>query len=333
MKKILILLLLFILLPLNLAQAAESLAFTLKGKILLQVQSNGEAWYINPVSLTRYYLGRPADAFRIMREQGLGISNKDYNLFNGLAPANLAGKILLRVQDKGQAYYVNPVDLKMNYLGRPADAFAVMRNLGLGITDNNLKLISIDKKSSPLIVKETPTVITPEDTKPGEEPETGSNTTATTTDSGTTGQTATTSQEVITDNSGATASSSCVWLAEYFDNKKLIGDPVATSTVDAINFDWGTSGPSQVNRVDNFSIRFTANCNFDEANYEFNTVFDDALRVYFDGENFLQSWTDNDRTMTIDRQRNITKGMHQVKVEYYEAARYAKISVSWTKPN
>ena len=99
----------------------------------MQVESHGEAWYVNPDNEKRYYLGRPADAFRIMRELGLGISNKDFNSFNGYAPRRLSGKILLKVEDKGQAYYVNPVDLKMYYLGRPADAFRIMRELGLGM--------------------------------------------------------------------------------------------------------------------------------------------------------------------------------------------------------
>ncbi|MEK7496346.1 MAG: hypothetical protein AAB657_00390, partial [Patescibacteria group bacterium] len=32
------------------------LATRLGGKILLQVQNRGEAWYVNPVSLKKYYL-------------------------------------------------------------------------------------------------------------------------------------------------------------------------------------------------------------------------------------------------------------------------------------
>ena len=77
MRKILILLLfLFLLLPLNLAQA-ESLPSRLTGRILLQVQSHGEAWYVNPDSQKRFYLGRPADAFNVMRSLGLGITDVD----------------------------------------------------------------------------------------------------------------------------------------------------------------------------------------------------------------------------------------------------------------
>lgn len=50
-----------------------------KGKIFLQVESHGEAWYVNPANGKRYFLGRPADAFRIMSSLGLGISNTDFN--------------------------------------------------------------------------------------------------------------------------------------------------------------------------------------------------------------------------------------------------------------
>lgn len=47
------------------------------GRILLQVEEHGEAWYVYPEDKKHYYLGRPADAFQIMREHGLRIANKD----------------------------------------------------------------------------------------------------------------------------------------------------------------------------------------------------------------------------------------------------------------
>lgn len=48
-----------------------------KGKILLQVQKNGEAWYVNPKDGKRYYLGDGGLAFQIMRYLSLGVNNKD----------------------------------------------------------------------------------------------------------------------------------------------------------------------------------------------------------------------------------------------------------------
>lgn len=147
--KILIISAIIIFLPANFSNAT-TISNKLKGKILLQVESNGEAWYINPDNEKRYYLGRPEDAFQVMRNLGLGISNKDFDSFNkkfigrlsyGIAPSRLSGKILLKVEDGGKAYYVNPTDLQIYYLGKPEDAFQVMRKLGLGITNNDLNKI------------------------------------------------------------------------------------------------------------------------------------------------------------------------------------------------
>lgn len=166
----------------------------LKGKIILKVEVNGEAFYINPISKKMHYLGRPNDAFNVMREQGVGINNNnlakipvsltnltgpdtdgdelpddfekaigtnlnnidsdgdghnDYTeLLHGYNPLGSgklkydlnfnkaqAGKILLQVENNGEAWYVNPADNKRYFLGRPADAFNVMRNLGLGISN------------------------------------------------------------------------------------------------------------------------------------------------------------------------------------------------------
>ncbi len=146
MKKIIIILCcILFLLPLLFADASD-LSSRLKGRILLQVEEKGEAWYVEPDTKERAFLGRPDDAFRIMRELGLGISEKDFNSFGEKAPERLSGKILLRVEANGEAYYVNPIDLKMHFLGRPADAFQVMRNLGLGITNENLNKVSIFEK-------------------------------------------------------------------------------------------------------------------------------------------------------------------------------------------
>ncbi|MCK5211538.1 hypothetical protein KAJ89_02445 [Candidatus Parcubacteria bacterium] len=162
MKIIITLLLLFILYPLNVV-FAEILSDRLKGKILLQVESRGEAWYVNPDNQKKYYLGRPTDAFNIMRKLGLGISNSDFDLFDSSkTPVRLSGKILLKVEDGGKAYYVNPDDLKMYYLGRPSDAFQIMRNLGLGISNVDINTIQNHNNEEP-VTKNTQ-IISSEDT-------------------------------------------------------------------------------------------------------------------------------------------------------------------------
>lgn len=119
------------------------LARRLSGRILLQVEDRGQAWYINPTDGLKYFLGRPEDAFALMRKLALGIDNKTFDSFKGKAPAKLSGRILLKVEDSGKAYYINPRDLKLHYLGRPADAFNLMRNLGLGAKNSDIRQIMI----------------------------------------------------------------------------------------------------------------------------------------------------------------------------------------------
>lgn len=122
----------------------SNLSNRLKGMILLQVEENGEAWYVYPDDLNKYYLGRPADAFDIMRGLGLGIAhNTLQGYLNSTFPSRLSGKILLDVEANGEAYYVYPDDLKGYYLGRPDDAFSIMRELGLGIANTDLRKIQV----------------------------------------------------------------------------------------------------------------------------------------------------------------------------------------------
>ncbi len=50
---------------------------TVRGRVLLQVESNGEGWYVDPVTENKFYLKDPKTAFEALRNFGLGISNAD----------------------------------------------------------------------------------------------------------------------------------------------------------------------------------------------------------------------------------------------------------------
>ncbi len=127
-----------------------SFIYRQKGNILLQVESNGEAWYAFPKTGLRYYLGRPADAFEVMRKLGLGAKH-DLIMNTEIFPDNLSGMILLDVEENGEAYYVNPNDKKKYYLGRPEDAFQIMREKGIGITNDNLDKLPIASDSADVL--------------------------------------------------------------------------------------------------------------------------------------------------------------------------------------
>jgi len=65
--------------------AGYSSSFTSKhlGKIFLDVDNNGEAWYFNPKDRNRYYLGTPADAFAVMKYLALGIDEATFKKLIG----------------------------------------------------------------------------------------------------------------------------------------------------------------------------------------------------------------------------------------------------------
>lgn len=133
--------------------SASATAERLSGRILLQVEEEGEAWYVNPTDHKRYYLGRPRDAWNIMRALGLGVTDANlariatYN--NNIWTTDrdilkyVEGRILIQVELNGEAWYVSPVNDKRYYMGRPADAFQLMRNLGLGVSNQDLAQIAV----------------------------------------------------------------------------------------------------------------------------------------------------------------------------------------------
>ena len=119
----------------------EALTKKLAGYILLQVESKGEAWYVNPLDGQRYFLAGPTNAFNLMRQFGLGV--KHSVITAKTIDPKLKGRILIDTEDSGKAYYVHPRTSKLYYLGRPADALAVMRQVGLGISNKDLRKIKL----------------------------------------------------------------------------------------------------------------------------------------------------------------------------------------------
>lgn len=120
----------------------SNLSKRLSGRILLQVERHGEAYYIYPKDSKRYYMADGDEAYRIMRYLGVGITDKDLAKINGdknFAKKN-SGKIFLQVEARGEAYYID-FNGNIHYLKDGSAAYTIMRELGLGITNNDLSKI------------------------------------------------------------------------------------------------------------------------------------------------------------------------------------------------
>lgn len=177
MKKLLLFLTIFISSPATalsaVSSATLSVAENTSGSILLQVQQHGEAWYVDPVSKKRTYMQDGAAAYELMRSFGLGITDADVEKIpaetvetikdkvsicsTNTFARNLSGRILLQVQQHGEAWYIYPKNCRKIYLKNGEIAYDVMRFLGLGITDADLLQIPVQGEASenPVPVIET----------------------------------------------------------------------------------------------------------------------------------------------------------------------------------
>jgi hypothetical protein len=116
------------------------------GHILLQVQSHGEGWYVDPVSRKRTALTNGESARAIIQAFGLGISNTDLAKLqagNKTLINKLRGRIVIAVRAKGEAYYINPTDGKVYFLANGDTAYRLFVKLGLGISNIELSAVEI----------------------------------------------------------------------------------------------------------------------------------------------------------------------------------------------
>jgi len=156
--KTLVFVLLFSFLPLSLpAQAAEK-SFTerISGQILLDVEKNGEAYYVNSEDNLAYYLKNGPAAYTLMRNLSLGISDENLKQIpsietttemrqatsicasNPLA-ARLSGRILLQTEQHGEAWYIFPDTCRRIYMKDGEAAYTIMRFLGLGASSADVQ--------------------------------------------------------------------------------------------------------------------------------------------------------------------------------------------------
>ncbi len=120
------------------------------------------------------------------------------------------------------------------------------------------------------------------------------------------------------------------WKGEYFNNTGLDDVPALVRSDDAVNFNWGSGSPAADIAADNFSARWTRRVAFEDGLYRFSARVDDGIRVWIDGETLIDQWSaDPSQTYTVDL--GLTKGNHDVKVEYRELNGDARVQFSWQR--
>ncbi|MCL1464614.1 PA14 domain-containing protein [Argonema galeatum] len=118
--------------------------------------------------------------------------------------------------------------------------------------------------------------------------------------------------------------------AEYYNNKDLSGAPTVIYKESKIDKNWGTGGPGKSIANDNFSVRWTGKFNFDQSNYAFKVKADDGVKLWVDNKLVINQWKDQSPT-EYSANVDLTKGTHEVKVEYYEKEKGAQVKAWWEK--
>ena len=128
----------------------------------------------------------------------------------------------------------------------------------------------------------------------------------------------------------ALAASRSAFTAAFYNNTRLAGPPVHVR-VDAAPLDhqWLDAAPALGVLADGFSARFEGEFDFETARYRFDLRVDDGVRLYIDDEKVLDAW--QGQVADFAPEVDLTAGQHRVRVEYYEGAGNAQLTLNWRR--
>lgn len=147
--------------PSELPEVEEDSELTKKlhGKMLLDVDGNGEVYYVDPVTGGKEYLADGSSAHRLLERRALGITEENFaELVIGenkedasVCEENklgkrLRGRIVLRVEENGEAYWINPENCRAYYAGTHEAAYELMKRMSLGIKKGDLAKVGDNKR-------------------------------------------------------------------------------------------------------------------------------------------------------------------------------------------
>jgi hypothetical protein len=136
------------------------------------------------------------------------------------------------------------------------------------------------------------------------------------------------SVRIVVDPSAATVTGG--WRGEYFTNRELSGSAALIRTDYSIDFDWGRGVPALEIPADNFSVRWTGAATFEAGTHRFRVIVDDGARLYVDNNLVLSEWEDGG-AREIEVEVSLSAGSHNLKLEYYDHTRDARIRLTWAK--
>ena len=129
-----------------------------------------------------------------------------------------------------------------------------------------------------------------------------------------------------------TAGSGTGLTGQYFNDVSLAA-LVKTEVDPAVNFNWN-GAPNSSLTPNLFSVRWTGQVQplYSEA-YKFSTVSDDGVRVWVNGQEIINNWTDHPPTTDAGTITLAAGQKYDVKMEYYQRYGGATAQLSWQSPS
>jgi hypothetical protein len=122
-------------------------------------------------------------------------------------------------------------------------------------------------------------------------------------------------------------------VGSYYNNLALSGTPAFTRS-ENVDFDWGEGSPGTGVGVDTFSVRWTGKLTAPVAGtYVLQTEGDDGMRMWVNGTQMVNDWTDRGPTQNNTPGIVLTAGQQvSIVLEYYENGYGATARLRWKTP-
>jgi mono/diheme cytochrome c family protein len=122
-------------------------------------------------------------------------------------------------------------------------------------------------------------------------------------------------------------------VGRYYNNTTLSGTAVVTR-IEAVDFNWGSKAPSTGVNSNQYSVRWIG---FIQApatgTYVFQTNADDGVRLWIDGQQLINRWTNSSARNDNSSPVNLVAGQrYAVTMEYYENSGQAVARLRWQTP-
>lgn len=122
-------------------------------------------------------------------------------------------------------------------------------------------------------------------------------------------------------------------VATHFNSRDLTG--TSTSRVDpAVDFNFGTAAPAPCISPTSYSVRWTGSVYaYSRQNYIFYTQSNDGVRLWVDGRQIINNWTDHNSTENSGQITLEANRKYSIRLEFYNNTGSGSIRLLWTSPN